>query len=89
MFVKENITMNNDETEKAILNGIANGMDQEANNIEKDEQKIRDSLQPSGRILSEKEQERLATTTATLRESVRYLREKASWLKKNAISDTI
>jgi len=78
-----------DEAQKAILNGIANGMEQEADSIANDEQKIRDTFEIIGEIPSEKKQEWLATTTAILRESIDYLRGKASWLRKNAMSDTL
>jgi len=79
--------MDYDKAQKAILNGIAEGMEKEADSIEKDEQKIRDAYQPEGRVLSEKEQERLSDVTASLRESVSHLRKTAAQLRICAMPD--
>jgi hypothetical protein len=65
-----------------ILNGIAEGMEKSADNIAKEEQLIRDSIQPLGRILSEKEQENLNTITASLLENIKHLRETATRIRK-------
>jgi len=74
--------MSDDTTEKAILNGLAEGMERNADSIAKEEQHIRDAIQPLGRIVPEKEQERLNTITASLLENIRHLRETAARLRK-------
>jgi len=74
--------MCDDVTQKSILNGIAEGIERDADNIAKEEQHIRDAIQPLGRIVPEKEQEWLNTTTASLLENVRQLREIAAQLRK-------
>ena len=68
--------------QKNILNGLAEGMEKNADSIAKEEQRIRDAIQPLGRIVPEKEQENLNTVTASLVENVRQLRETATRLKK-------
>ena len=74
--------MDDDATNKAILNGLAEGMEKNADNIAKEEQLIRNSIQPLGRIVPEKEQEWLNTITASLLENVKHLRETAARLRK-------
>ena len=67
---------------KNILNGLAEGMEKNADNIAKEEQLIRDSIQPLGRIVPEKEQENLNTITKSLLDNIKYLREIAARLRK-------
>jgi len=74
--------VDDDETQKNILNGLAEGMEKNADNIAKEEQSIRDALQPLGRNIPEEEQERLNTVTASLLADVGQLREIASRLRK-------
>jgi len=74
--------MDDDVTQKYILNGLAEGMEKNADTIAKEEQLIRDTIQPLRRIVPEKEQEKLNTTTASLLENVRQQREIASRLRK-------
>jgi len=74
--------MANDVTQKNILNGLAEGMEKNADSIAKEEQLIRDAIQPLGRIVPEKEQENLNTITASLLDNVRQLRETAARLRK-------
>jgi hypothetical protein len=74
--------MDDDVTQKYILNGLAEGMEKNADTIAKEEQLIRDTIQPLRRIVPEKEQEKLNTTTASLLENVRQQRETASRLRK-------
>jgi len=74
--------MVDDVTQKNILDCIAAGIEKEADSIAKEEQSIRDAIQPLGRIIPEKEQECLNTVTASLLESVRQLRETAAQLRK-------
>jgi len=74
--------MNDDNTQKGILNGLAKCMEKEADNIAKNEQHIRDAIQPLGRIVPEKEQESLNTITASLIQNVKHLRETADRLRK-------
>ena len=74
--------MGDDVTKKNIFNGIAEGMEKNADRIAKEEQLIRDSIQPLGRIVPEKEQENLNTITASLLDNVRQLRETAARLRK-------
>jgi len=74
--------MDEEETQKAILNGLADSMESNADSIAKEEQHIRDAVQPLGRIVPEKEQEWLNTITASLLENVRQLREIATRLRK-------
>jgi len=74
--------MSDDMTQKNIFNGLAEGMEKNADNIAKEEQLIRDAIQPLGRIIPEKEQENLNTITASLLESIRHLRETAARLRK-------
>jgi hypothetical protein len=57
--------MDDDVIQKNILNGLAEGMEKNADNIAKEEQLIRDAIQPLGRIVPEKEQECLNTITDT------------------------
>jgi len=78
---KEKI-MNDDATQKNIFNGLAEGMEKNADSIAKEEQLIRDAIQPHGRIVPEKEQENLNTVTASLVENVSRLREIAARLRK-------
>jgi len=74
--------MVDDVTQKNILNGLAEGMEKNADNIAKEEQSIRDAIQPLGKIIPEKEQEFLNTVTSSLLENVRHLRETAARLRK-------
>jgi TRAP-type C4-dicarboxylate transport system substrate-binding protein len=74
--------MGDDATKKNILNGLAEGMEKNADSIAKEEQLIRDTIQPHGRIVPEKEQENLNTVTAPLLENVRQQREIAAQLRK-------
>jgi len=74
--------MVDDVTQKNILNGIAEGMEKNADNIAKEEQSIRDSIQPLGRIIPEEEQECLNTSTASLIEDVKHKRETAAQLRE-------
>jgi hypothetical protein len=74
--------MSDEATQKAILNGLAEGMERNADSIAKEEQHIRNAVQPLGRIVPEKEQEWLNTITASLLENVRQLREIATRLRK-------
>jgi ribosomal protein S12 methylthiotransferase accessory factor YcaO len=74
--------MGDDAAQKAILNGIAEGIERDADSIAKEGQQIRDAIQPLGRIVPEKEQEWLNTITASLNENVRQLRETAALLRK-------
>ena len=74
--------MGDDVTKKNIFNGIAEGMEKNADRIAKEEQLIRDSIQPLGRIVPEKEQENLNTITASSLKDVKHLRETASRLRK-------
>jgi len=78
--------MGDDMTQKNILNGLAEGMEKNADNIAKEEQLIRDKIQPHGRIVPDKEQEQLNTITASLVESICQLRETATRLKKMAMT---
>jgi len=74
--------MDDEVTTKNILNGLAEGMEKSADNIAKEEQIIRDAIQPLGRIVPEKEQEFLNTITASLVENIRQLRETAARIRK-------
>jgi len=74
--------MCDDMKQKNILNGLAEGMEKNADSIAKEEQLIRDAIQPLGRIVPEKEQENLNTITASLLESIKQLRETAARLRK-------
>jgi predicted transcriptional regulator len=74
--------MSDDATQKNILHGLAESMEKSADNIAKEEQRIRDSIQPLGRIVLEKEQEHLNTVTASLVGNVSHLREIAARLRK-------
>ena len=67
--------------EKSILNGLAKGMEKEADNIAKEEQLISDSIQPLGRIVPEQEQENLNTVTSSLLEDIKQKRETAAQLR--------
>ena len=73
--------MGDDVTKKNILNGLAEGMERNADSIAKEEQRIRDAIQPHGRIVPEKEQENLNTVTASLVKNVSHLREIAARLR--------
>jgi hypothetical protein len=74
--------MGDDEIQKNIINGIAEGMEKNADNIAKEEQLFRDAIQPLGRIVPENEQEHLNTITASLLESIRQLRDSAARLRR-------
>jgi len=74
--------MDDDIEKKHILNGLAEGMERNADNIAKEEQLIRDSIQPLGRIVPEKEQEFINTITASLIENIKQLREIAAIIRK-------
>ncbi|MDR0287751.1 MAG: hypothetical protein LBI03_08645 [Clostridiales bacterium] len=74
--------MDINEIPKNVLNGIAEGMEKDADSIAKREQCIRDAFQPLGRIVPEKEQEWLNTITASLLDNVRQLRDIAAQLRK-------
>jgi hypothetical protein len=74
--------MDADATQKNILNGLAEGMEKNADSIAKEEQLIRDSIQPLGRIVPEEEQGNLNTVTASLVKNVSQLREIAAQLRK-------
>jgi len=74
--------MDNDNTQKNIINGLVEGMEKSADNIAKEEQLIRDAFQPLGRIVPEKEQECLNTITSSLLENIKQLRETAARLRK-------
>ena len=69
-------------TEANIKKGLAEGMEKDADRIERDDQLIRDYNQPLGRIVSEEEQENLNSIGASLREDVKHLRDTAAQLKK-------
>jgi hypothetical protein len=74
--------MSDDLQVKNIINGIAEGMEKKADNIAKEEQLIRDAIQPLGRIVPEKEQESINTITASLVQNIRQTRETAAHLRK-------
>ena len=74
--------MSDDLQIKNILNGLAEGMGKNADSIAKEEQLIRDAIQPLGRIVPEKEQESINTITASLVENIRQLRETAIRLRQ-------
>jgi hypothetical protein len=74
--------MSDDATHKNILNGLAEGMEKSADNIAKEEQRIRDAIQPHGRIVPEEEQENLNTITASSVKNVSHQREIAAQLRK-------
>jgi len=74
--------MCDDLTKKNILNGLAEGMEKNADSIAKEEQLIRDAIQPLRRIVPEEEQENLNTITASLLDNVRHLRETAARLRQ-------
>jgi hypothetical protein len=74
--------MGDDVTRMAIFNGIAGAMEKEADSITVEQQKIRDELQPSGRIVSEEEQENLNSLSAPSYEYMQQLRENAASLRK-------
>jgi len=74
--------MDDDATKKNILNGLAEGMEKNADNIAKEEQLIRDAIQPLRRIVPEEEQENLNTITASLLKNISQLRETAARLRK-------
>jgi len=74
--------MCDDMNNRYILNGIAEGMEKNADSIAKEEQLIRDAIQPLGRIIPEYEQENLNTITSSLIESIKQLREIAARLRK-------
>ena len=81
LSLQEKLSMDNERI-KNILNGLAEGMEKNADNIAKEEQLIRDSIQPLGRIVPEKEQENLNTITKSLLDNIKYLREIAARLRK-------
>jgi hypothetical protein len=64
-----------------IINGIAECMEKEADEIAENEQRVRDALQPHGKVVPEKEQESLNTITTSSRLSVQHLREIAAQLR--------
>ena len=74
--------MDDEVRQKNILNGLAEGMEKNADSIAKEEQRIRDAIQPLGRIVPEKEQMFLNTITASLVENVRHLREISARFRK-------
>ena len=74
--------MGDDVIQKNILIGLAEGMEKSADSIAKEEQIIRDKIQPLGRIVPEIEQENLNTITASLLESVKQLREISDRIRK-------
>ena len=74
--------MCDDLTKKNILHGLAEGMERNADSIAKEQQLIRDAIQPLRKIVPEKEQENLNTITASLLESIRQLRETAAQLRR-------
>jgi hypothetical protein len=74
--------MDDDATKKNILNGLAEGMEKDADSIAKEEQLIRDAIQPLGRIVPEEEQENLNTVTASLVKNVSHQREIAAQFRK-------
>jgi hypothetical protein len=82
LCLQEKLSMGDDVILKNILNGLAEGMERNADSIAKEEQLIRDAIQPLGRIIPENEQECLNTVTASLLENVRQLRETAARLRK-------
>jgi hypothetical protein len=75
--------MNDDieTTEDNIKKGIAEAMEKDADRIAHEDQHIRDSCQPLGRIVSEEEQENLNSIGASVREDVKHLRDTAARLK--------
>jgi hypothetical protein len=77
--------MDNDVTWKAIFNGIAEGMEKEAGNITAEQQRIRDKIQPLGRIISEEVQESLNSVSESALGYVSHLRETAASLRKAAL----
>jgi hypothetical protein len=64
-----------------IKKGLAEAYEKDADRIARDEQHIRDSRQPLGRIVSEEEQENLNSIGASLREDVKLHRDIASQLR--------
>jgi hypothetical protein len=78
--------MDDDVTRKAILYGLAGAMEKEADSIADEQQKIRDTVQPLGRILSEEEQERLNSLSRSAYEYMIQLRETAALLRACSIS---
>jgi hypothetical protein len=67
-------------TDANIKKGLAGAMEKDADRITRDDQHIRDSIQPLGRILSEEEQENLNSMGSSLREDVKHLRDTAARL---------
>jgi hypothetical protein len=82
---EEKLIMDDDVTRKAILNGLADAMEKEADSITAEQQKIRDTVQPLGRILSEEEQERLNSLSRSAYEYMDQLRETAAMLRKGGL----
>ena len=69
------------ETPEAnIKKGLAEAYEKDADRIACDDQRIRDSIQPLGRIVSENEQENLNSIGVSSREAVKHLRETAAQL---------
>ena len=76
--------MSDDMTKANILNGIAEGMEKEADRDAREEQSIRNKMQPLGRIVPEEEQERLNTITASMPKNISHDREIAAQLRRQA-----
>ena len=68
-------------TETNIKRGLAAAYEKDADRIACDDQRIRDYIQPLGRIVSENEQENLNSIGASSREEVKHLSETAAQLK--------
>ena len=77
--------MGDDVNVISIFNGIAEGMEKNADRIAKEEQLIRDAIQPLGKILPENEQEFINTITASLILNIEQLRNIAARLRKMEI----
>jgi hypothetical protein len=77
--------MDDDVTRKAILNGLADAMEKDADSIADEQQKIRDTVQPPGRILSEEKQESLNSLSRSAYDYMDRLRETAAMLRKGGL----
>jgi ATP-dependent Zn protease len=75
--------MDEDVTQKAISDGLAEAMEKEADRITDEQQKIRDEIQPLGRIVSEEGQEMLNSLSVSAYEHIRHLRETAALFRKS------
>jgi hypothetical protein len=65
-----------------IINGIAAGMEKEADEIASNKKQVLEVLQPQGKILSEAEQATVNSIIATLEATEKHLRKTAAQLRK-------